>query len=185
MLRSIFSQIQPMIRLPKVLVVPATVDDVPEIVSLHYRAFAPDNLYINLFGKSDTTQLTANMERRLRNVVDKGGDTVLLKAVRGGRLVGYAQWGLPKESILSSEGPPKETEVPHTFADGTNVELARDFFGQLDAREKAIKEPHFGPLFLENCSRPSNSDSDQRCSRQPSTCSPRILTFDGAVVEGP
>lgn len=79
-----------------------------------------------------------------------GGKEVLLKAVRGGRIVGYAKWMMPEypgEEKVEGEGKGKEGEdgkgeKPLPFAEGTNVPLALDFFGKCTARHKSLPQPH-------------------------------------------
>ncbi|KAL8278880.1 hypothetical protein RQP46_008751 [Phenoliferia psychrophenolica] len=131
---------------PEVVVLPALLSDVPAIVALHYRAVAQDPLYLALFGKANQDQLASKMQERTEQVFAPGDNRQLLKAVRGGELVGFAQFARPKELFAAkadAEGSSgKRKEHKPSWADGVNIELAVDFFDRMGKRHEAATEPH-------------------------------------------
>lgn len=147
----------PLVRPPRVLVLPATLTDVPAIVSLHVRAFRPSALHIALFSKVDPSKLHARLVSRFTNIINKPeGHEVLLKAVRGAKILGYAKWELPVDTPKEGDGEEREVEDRQPpFAEGTNTVLASDFFAKLGERHKSLPKPHLCayhfPFYAGNC----------------------------------
>ncbi|KAK4703665.1 hypothetical protein P7C70_g2554, partial [Phenoliferia sp. Uapishka_3] len=139
-------QLQPMMRLPQLIVLPALTSDISDIVALHYAATAKDPLYLNLYEKASKVELAAKMKERTGKVVGSR-DRQLLKAMKGGKIVGFAQFVYPKRKEGNSgrdgKGETRGEKSKPDWVDGVNVELAEDFFDRMGARYESIIEPHY------------------------------------------
>lgn len=76
---------------------------------------------------------------------EKDGVAVVL-ALLGEEVVGVAYWALPKHGNQDpSDASEQEPSPEREFAPGSNLSLAKEFFGQLDAHtaNKSLP-PHYG-----------------------------------------
>ena len=82
------------------------------------------------------------MVKRLGSRVGKEKHAVL-KAVRGGRILGYAYYDLPWEGEEE-----EEEEGLRSFAAGSHQERAATFFARIDQHAKEIQGLHYRAFLL-------------------------------------
>lgn len=114
---------------PAVAILPATLDDLPQLVAASTDAFRPSIFDRRLYGSvSDDDYREMNTAMYAGAVGHEGRR--LLKAVVDGRVVGLASWRLPGFNVKLRKDLP--------YPPGTNLELAAELFSS-----KPVDERHF------------------------------------------
>ncbi|GAA5865135.1 hypothetical protein JCM8547_007725 [Rhodosporidiobolus lusitaniae] len=111
-----------------VIVAPATVADLPRLAQIQRDAFAPSSItrfiFANVSAEDHAAQATARLAKALQHPYK-----AVMKAIlnTSGEVAAMGFWELPKP-----EGYVEEKQEERRFPPGTNVELAKELFGQLD-----------------------------------------------------
>lgn len=145
---------QPLITPPRSLSIsPAESNDLPRLAEIQLLAFAPSLINQLIFGQVPRDEFLRATITRLGKAIEDPGAAVCKAVDASGKIVGGALWELPK--VVGAEGDKKEGEEEteeerlekkrKNLPEGTNVELALSFFGQL---ELGIKEPHYRASIL-------------------------------------
>jgi hypothetical protein len=113
---------------------------------MHWDAFRPGDLFTHLFSNVSVPQKLAIEEKQfLAGIENKKGGNCVIKAMRAGKMVGYAYWHLPKDPGTAEAG----NEAGREFPEGSRLPAARDFFGDIDRRnDKLMSKPHYGSTVL-------------------------------------
>lgn len=122
-----------MIRRPALSISPATLSDVPTLARIHVSAFSSGTFYRTLYSNVRPSDLESLWAKRYLKWVG-GGEWSVWKAVRAGKIVGFSHWDLPGgEEVVQVQAEEGEGTG---FAEGTNLELATEFYAQLMRHEK-------------------------------------------------
>lgn len=133
-----------MIRRPTPTISPATLIDVPTLAQIHVSAFSCGTFYRTLYSAVAPASLEALWVKRYARWVS-GPELSVYKAVRAGKIVGFSHWDLPgAQEVLEAQSAEGEGTG---FAEGTNLELAKDFYARLMEHEKELG----GKGYRESC----------------------------------
>ena len=115
--------------------------DVLALAAVSRRSFAKTSaLSEAMFAKVDPDAADARFGRRLLRNIDGKNKAVVSATNSEGKIIGLADWDLPKTETDEVE---KKEEVPEPWLEGTNVELVEEFFGEMDRRQALVREPHY------------------------------------------
>ena len=117
--------IQPMRKLAKVKILPATVADVSLLAPIQRLAFAADIIDRNLFANCAPADADAHVAAGMLKDLGKPSGR-MFKVLKGSKVVGVSVWKLPAEG---AEDKGAVAEEPMTFAPGSDIETATKFFG--------------------------------------------------------
>lgn len=136
---------------PSPLVQPATAADCAALGALDAHAFLPTQLGRAMAGRADPLSVAAAFTQRFAWLLPQPGH-VLLKAVRpgsgagGGAIVGLAWWERPameEQSDGEAGGKGAGDMVDRGWGPGTEEELVKGLFADLDAHARTIRERHY------------------------------------------
>ncbi|GJN93656.1 hypothetical protein Rhopal_006713-T1 [Rhodotorula paludigena] len=122
------------------VVSPAGLADLPRIAAVSWAAFENSLIQQRIFRDVSKEAHGAQTVARLQRALDNNRQAVY-KAVVDDEIVAFALWELPHPDEEPTESPEEaQKKEEKRYPAGTNLELARDLFGQLDL---GIKEPHY------------------------------------------
>jgi hypothetical protein len=124
-------------------ILPVEPEDFARLSDIEAAAFDSSPITTALFSQ-------VSPSNRRSHALKRDPQKRLIKTVRDGKIVGWAQWEVP---LKEGEKPfePAREERPG-WAEGTNVEEAEAFFAKLDL---GIKEPHYRASFFSSFHFPS------------------------------
>ena len=133
------------------IVLPLEPSDLPTVSLIYTTAFLPGAFGQALYSQADPKEITRLLDARLAKLTSKPRQK-LLKAVRGGQIVGFAWFCEPEPETGAgagsaggdSEEPGEEPEEEaREFAPGTRVELLKQFGNDLEAHAKTVVGRHW------------------------------------------
>lgn len=149
-------------------VLPAGPADLPRIAAVSWAAFENSLIQQRIFRDVSKKAHGAQTVARLQRALDSNHQAVY-KAVVGDEIVAFALWELPHPYEEPTESPEEAQEKEEKrYPAGTNLELARDLFGQLDL---GVKEPHYRPF-------PSTFSQPDLCAHSPNLADLQLLGTD-------
>ncbi|GAA5895892.1 hypothetical protein JCM6882_001404 [Rhodosporidiobolus microsporus] len=120
------------------VVLPAEPSDWTRLVDIESAAFGPDDPLVSLCFSGVTREANHAFAPKRFQWALRNPQTRIVKAVRGGEVIGWALWEVPlgegEEAFNPGEG-----EGPG-FPEGTNMEEIAAFFPKLDM---GVEEPHY------------------------------------------
>ena len=133
------------------IVLPLEPSDLPTVSLIYTTAFLPGAFGQALYSQADPKEITRLLDARLAKLTSKPRQK-LLKAVRGGQIVGFAWFCEPEPEAGAgagsaggdSEEPGEEPEEEaREFAPGTRIELLKQFGNDLEAHAKTVVGRHW------------------------------------------
>lgn len=130
---------------------PATLDDALPLARIARLAFDGSSpISRAMFSLTDPIASDERMARRIAKGIAKGekaGKAVFKVVESDGQVVGFADWDLPRD------GPHAEEEEMEPWLEGTNVDLTKEFFDEMDRRGKLVVQPHYRTSSPPPCSK--------------------------------
>lgn len=125
--------------------------ELPSLAPVHRDAFSPHTMHKLIWGKVAKEDDNRWMANSLADSLANPREPIFKAVDEQGQVVGFALWKVPPQD--GEEGKGAEGEKPMDFAEGTNVELAKEFFDKLDVVRKTYSDegPHVRAYYLSDC----------------------------------
>ncbi|GAA6021149.1 hypothetical protein JCM10207_008333, partial [Rhodosporidiobolus poonsookiae] len=121
-------------------VLPATSSDLPTLARIQCAAFRDTAISRLIFPRVTDAAHAQQATKRLAEALEDEGQRVVKAVDEEGTTVGFGLWEVPKWGNKDGEEKEEGEKPKREWPEGTNVELAEDFFGRLNSK---IDEPHY------------------------------------------